>query len=106
MEAEFGTARRPNENTQSFANIAGVYHSSSLPSAMARLQYHPLPAYKATRGVARVWAPSLATWSVGAGIAALYVLSVTPLVKRELLSKLPVIGGYWQDKTPASDKPF
>lgn len=45
-------------------------------------------------------------WGVGAGTAALFVLSVTPLVKREFLTKVPLLGEYYEDKTPASDKPF
>ncbi|CAL1704347.1 unnamed protein product [Somion occarium] len=52
------------------------------------------------------WAPSAIFWGAAAGIYGLYFLSVTPLVKREFLVKVPVIGSYYEDKTPASDKPF
>jgi hypothetical protein len=48
----------------------------------------------------------LGVWGVGAGSAALFLLSVTPLVKREFLVKVPVLGSYYEDKTPASDKWF
>ncbi|KLO05905.1 hypothetical protein SCHPADRAFT_838753, partial [Schizopora paradoxa] len=52
------------------------------------------------------WVPAMGIWGVGAGTAALLLLSVTPLVKREFLIKVPVLGSYYEDKTPASDKPF
>jgi len=45
-------------------------------------------------------------WGVGVGAAAVFLLSVTPVVKNGLLVKLPLIGNYYEDKTPASDKPF
>ncbi|KAJ3551144.1 hypothetical protein NM688_g4891 [Phlebia brevispora] len=73
---------------------------------MSRVAYRPTPVFQATNVFGRKWAPSLAIWGVGTGAAVLYLLSVTPLVKREFLSKVPVIGGYWEDKIPASDKPF
>lgn len=50
------------------------------------------------------WAQSSAIWGVGAGIYVLYLLSVTPLVKREFLVKVPVIGSYYEDKRPPSDR--
>ncbi|KAF8590447.1 hypothetical protein K439DRAFT_1627730 [Ramaria rubella] len=52
------------------------------------------------------WTPSLALWGIGAGIYATYFLSVTPLVKREFLTKIPVVRSYYEDKIPAEDKPF
>ncbi|THH20391.1 hypothetical protein EW146_g980 [Bondarzewia mesenterica] len=77
---------------------------------MARLAYYPTPATQRlgtfTFGTAKRWAGSLGFWGVGAGTAALLFLSVTPKVKKELLVKLPVIGSYYEDTTPASDKPF
>ncbi|KAF8350836.1 cytochrome b-c1 complex subunit 10 [Amanita rubescens] len=73
---------------------------------MARLAYHPQPPLSATTMVAKRWLPSATIWGAGAGTAVLFLLSVTPLVKREFLSKLPVLGEYYTDKTPASDKPF
>ncbi|KAI0781052.1 ubiquinol-cytochrome-c reductase complex subunit-domain-containing protein [Trametes elegans] len=73
---------------------------------MSRVIYHSVPPQTVVQRFARTWAPSATLWGAGAGVAALYLLSVTPLVKREFLSKVPVLGGYFQDKTPASDKPF
>ncbi|KAI0721655.1 ubiquinol-cytochrome-c reductase complex subunit-domain-containing protein [Cerioporus squamosus] len=73
---------------------------------MSRVQFHPVPPQKPVLKFFRAWTPSLTLWGAGAGVAALYLLSVTPLVKRGFLSKVPVIGGYWEDKTPATDKPF
>ncbi|RDX56898.1 hypothetical protein K466DRAFT_662140 [Polyporus arcularius HHB13444] len=72
----------------------------------SRVQFHPVPPQKPVIKALRAWTPSLGLWGAGAGVAALYLLSVTPLVKRGFLTKLPVIGGYWEDKTPACDKPF
>ncbi|EDR11327.1 uncharacterized protein LACBIDRAFT_316050 [Laccaria bicolor S238N-H82] len=73
---------------------------------MARLAYQPQSPLNATLTVSRRWATSLGVWGVGAGTAALLLLSVTPLVKREVLVKVPVLGSYYEDKTPACDKPF
>ncbi|KAI0341858.1 hypothetical protein BDW22DRAFT_1358744 [Trametopsis cervina] len=73
---------------------------------MARVAYQPRNAAKVTSELARKWTPSAALWGAGAGVFALYLLSVTPLVKREFLVKVPVLGSYYEDKTPASDKPF
>ncbi|RDB21304.1 hypothetical protein Hypma_011452 [Hypsizygus marmoreus] len=73
---------------------------------MARLVYQPQSPLNATLAVSKRWATSLGIWGVGAGTAALFLLSVTPLVKREFLVKVPVVGSYYEDKTPASDKPF
>ncbi|RPD66018.1 hypothetical protein L226DRAFT_530154 [Lentinus tigrinus ALCF2SS1-7] len=73
---------------------------------MSRVHFHAVPPQKPVARFVRAWTPSLGLWGAGAGVAALYLLSVTPLVKRAFLSKVPVIGGYWADKTPASDKPF
>jgi len=56
--------------------------------------------------IGKRWAFSLGIWGVGAGTAALYLLSVTPIVKNGLLVKIPILGSYYEDKTPASDKPF
>ncbi|ORX57503.1 hypothetical protein DM01DRAFT_1372531 [Hesseltinella vesiculosa] len=39
--------------------------------------------------------PSLATWGVAAGTAVSLIGSDVPLVKKDILSKLPVIGSYW-----------
>ncbi|CAL1704346.1 unnamed protein product [Somion occarium] len=72
----------------------------------ARVHYQPVPPTKSFVNVARTWAPSAIFWGAAAGIYGLYFLSVTPLVKREFLVKVPVIGSYYEDKTPASDKPF
>ncbi|KAI0256462.1 cytochrome b-c1 complex subunit 10, partial [Lactifluus subvellereus] len=52
------------------------------------------------------WSGSLAVWGTGAGTALLFLLSVTPKVKNTLLLKVPVLSSYYEDKTPASDKPF
>ncbi|KAF8797882.1 hypothetical protein BYT27DRAFT_7178051 [Phlegmacium glaucopus] len=73
---------------------------------MAHIEYHPRSPVNATLASSKRWVSSLGLWGVGAGTAALLFLSVTPLVKRELLVKVPVLGSYYEDKTPISDKPF
>ncbi|GLB35107.1 putative ubiquinol-cytochrome-c reductase complex subunit (QCR10) [Lyophyllum shimeji] len=73
---------------------------------MARPIYHPQPPTRVAVNTLKPWAPSIGMWSVGIGSAALLVLSVTPLVKREVLVKVPVLGSYFEDRTPPSDKPF
>lgn len=40
-------------------------------------------------------APSLATWGVGAGAALCLLGSDVPLMKKDILSKFPVVGSYW-----------
>ncbi|EPT05967.1 hypothetical protein FOMPIDRAFT_1044445 [Fomitopsis schrenkii] len=73
---------------------------------MSRYTLYAEPEHKRVFTFVRRWGTSMGLWGAGTGILALYMLSVTPLVKREFLSKVPVVGGYWADKTPASDKPF
>ncbi|KAJ4001512.1 ubiquinol-cytochrome-c reductase complex subunit-domain-containing protein [Lentinula boryana] len=73
---------------------------------MSRVMYEQRSPLQYYSFIFRNWTPSLATWGVGAGAGALLFLSVTPLVRRELLSKIPGIKGYYTDNTPASDKPF
>lgn len=73
---------------------------------MSRLHFAAQNPYTLPLNQAKRWSTSLGLWGFGAGTAALFVLSSTPLVRREVLSKVPGIGWYWQDNTPASDKPF
>ncbi|KAI8974382.1 cytochrome b-c1 complex subunit 10 [Pilobolus umbonatus] len=40
-------------------------------------------------------APTLATWGAAAGSAVLLFGSDVPLVRADLLSKIPVAGSYW-----------
>ncbi|KAH9484156.1 hypothetical protein JR316_0003636 [Psilocybe cubensis] len=71
---------------------------------MARLVLHRQSPIAATINVTKRWSTSLGIWGASAGAAALLLLSVTPLVRREVLEKVPVLGSYYEDKTPASDK--
>jgi len=73
---------------------------------MARVVYHPRSPVNATLASSKPWVQSLGLWGVGAGAAALLFLSVTPLVQREFLVKVPGLSLYFEDKTPAADKPF
>ncbi|KJA18577.1 hypothetical protein HYPSUDRAFT_45120 [Hypholoma sublateritium FD-334 SS-4] len=73
---------------------------------MSRLVFQHQSQISSTVNLAKRWTTSLGFWGAGAGAAALLFLSVTPLVRREVLEKTPLLGLYYQDKTPASDKPF
>ncbi|KAG8947313.1 hypothetical protein FRC04_010889 [Tulasnella sp. 424] len=55
---------------------------------------------------AQRWVPSLGLWGAGAGVAVALLMSATPLFKNDVLVKVPALGWYWEDNTPASDKPF
>ncbi|KAJ7093229.1 cytochrome b-c1 complex subunit 10 [Mycena epipterygia] len=73
---------------------------------MTRLSYSSTPPLTHSLNMTKRWATSLGIWGVGAGSAAFLFLSVTPLVRREVLVKVPVLNNYFEDTTPASDKPF
>ncbi|KAL1746069.1 hypothetical protein HDZ31DRAFT_62523 [Schizophyllum fasciatum] len=47
-----------------------------------------------------------AAWGFGAFSAATLLLSTTPLLQQRVLVKVPLLGNYFEDKVPASDKPF
>ncbi|KAF4614906.1 hypothetical protein D9613_002919 [Agrocybe pediades] len=73
---------------------------------MSSLRLHRPSPIAAAVTASKRWTMSLGFWGASAGAAALLFLSVTPLVRREVLQKVPVLGSYYEDKTPASDKPF
>ncbi|TEB35957.1 hypothetical protein FA13DRAFT_1787414 [Coprinellus micaceus] len=73
---------------------------------MARLTLQQQSPIQSLLGFSKHWARSGATWGAGAGAAVFLLLSVTPLVRREVLEKTPGLKWYYEDKTPASDKPF
>ncbi|WWD19733.1 hypothetical protein CI109_104197 [Kwoniella shandongensis] len=52
------------------------------------------------------WTPTLAVWGVTAGAAVSLFLSDVPLFRKDVLIKVPVLGNYYKDTTPDSDKPF
>jgi len=73
---------------------------------MSHVAFRPTSPYAVATTWLKHWAPTLGIWGVGAGTAALFLLSVTPVVKNGFLVKVPLVGSYYEDKTPASDKPF
>ncbi|KAJ7470287.1 ubiquinol-cytochrome-c reductase complex subunit-domain-containing protein [Mycena latifolia] len=73
---------------------------------MSRLTYSYTPPLAHSLNMTKRWTTSLGIWGFGAGSAALLFLSVTPLVRREVLVKVPLLNKYFEDTTPASDKPF
>jgi len=54
------------------------------------------------------WGGSLAVWGGAAGIALLLVGNKIPVVKNDILKKIPIVRGYFieQDNIPDCDKPF
>ncbi|KAI9503189.1 hypothetical protein GGI25_001886 [Coemansia spiralis] len=44
----------------------------------------------------RRWVGSGTRWGAFAGIAALFVVSQVPIVKRSILQNAPVLGWYWK----------
>ncbi|KAJ7197165.1 hypothetical protein GGX14DRAFT_471608 [Mycena pura] len=73
---------------------------------MARLSYSTTPPLTHAMNMTKRWSSSLGIWGAGAGAAVVLLLSVTPLVRREVLVKVPFLKIYYEDTTPASDKPF
>jgi len=73
---------------------------------MSRVSFSQTPPFALFSRLGKAWGPTLGLWGVGAGTAAVFLLSVTPIVKNGFLVKLPLIGSVYEDKTPASDKPF
>ncbi|GAB5593560.1 hypothetical protein Unana1_08460 [Umbelopsis nana] len=49
-------------------------------------------------------APSAAVWGAAAGVAVLLLGSDIPIIKRDILSKVPVVGGYWSVPGPAHEE--
>ncbi|WRT70114.1 uncharacterized protein IL334_007108 [Kwoniella shivajii] len=74
-----------------------------MPSFIRRSQFG-LNGFNAER-ISR-WGTPLALWGVAAGAAVSLFLSDVPLFKKDVLIKVPVVGNYFIDKTPDSDKPF
>ncbi|KAJ2304332.1 hypothetical protein IWW55_002478 [Coemansia sp. RSA 2706] len=45
---------------------------------------------------ARYWLGSSARWGAVAGLAGLFLVSQVPIIKQQVLQKMPFIGGYWK----------
>jgi len=74
--------------------------------AIRRLTYSsPSPLAQSLNATKRLGA-AYGIWAFGAGAGVFLFLSVTPLVRREVLVKVPLLKNYYEDDTPASDKPF
>ncbi|KAJ6618359.1 hypothetical protein B0H10DRAFT_2030575 [Mycena sp. CBHHK59/15] len=74
--------------------------------ARTRVYYTTTPPLTHALNMTKRWTTSLGLWGLGAGSAVFLFLSVTPLVRREVLLKVPLLKNYYEDTTPASDKPF
>ncbi|PVU95552.1 hypothetical protein BB561_001762 [Smittium simulii] len=44
---------------------------------------------------ARYWAPSVAGWGVFAGLTVMLLVSDVPLVRKDIMSKIPHFGKFW-----------
>ncbi|KAI1373960.1 ubiquinol-cytochrome-c reductase complex subunit-domain-containing protein [Hypoxylon crocopeplum] len=79
------------------------------------------PAYKSPYGPKYHYQPNIAGWTIkqamGLGLktgafggvalfAVIYYASGMPRVQRDILQKIPFIGGYFVKEIPASDNPF
>ncbi|KAF8604616.1 hypothetical protein BDV93DRAFT_555474 [Ceratobasidium sp. AG-I] len=74
---------------------------------MARLSFQPQPRVGSfTVAGVKPWVRAVGVWGAGAGAAVSLLMSVTPIFKKDVLLKVPVLSNYFEDKTPASDKPF
>ncbi|ODQ65334.1 hypothetical protein NADFUDRAFT_51928 [Nadsonia fulvescens var. elongata DSM 6958] len=80
---------------------------------MSSINYSKGPSYKAipqfggyTLASTLRWTPALTYWGVGSLIGAIFLIEGIPRTRRDILQKIPVIGSYWIDNTPESDKPF
>ncbi|PWN93223.1 hypothetical protein FA10DRAFT_298633 [Acaromyces ingoldii] len=52
------------------------------------------------------WLPTFAVWGVGLGGAVTLFMSQVPLFQNDVLKKIPIVAGYFEDTTPDEDKPF
>ncbi|EUC65047.1 ubiquinol-cytochrome-C reductase complex subunit [Rhizoctonia solani AG-3 Rhs1AP] len=74
---------------------------------MARFIPQPQPRLgPLTLGSLKPWAGTAGRWGVAAGAAVTLFMSVTPIFQKDVLLKIPVLSTYFEDNTPASDKPF
>ncbi|KAG2183623.1 hypothetical protein INT43_006631 [Umbelopsis isabellina] len=49
-------------------------------------------------------APNAAVWGAAAGAAVLLLGSDIPIIKRDILSKVPVVGNYWAVEAPVKEE--
>ncbi|ORZ41409.1 ubiquinol-cytochrome-c reductase complex subunit-domain-containing protein [Catenaria anguillulae PL171] len=42
------------------------------------------------------WGPTAAVWGGVAGLAVLYMAEKIPMIRRDILSNIPVVGGHWR----------
>jgi Ni/Fe-hydrogenase subunit HybB-like protein len=52
----------------------------------------------------RAYGPSLVGWGVTIGIVAVNFLEVTPILRRDVLQHIPLVGGFWQKKLEARER--
>ncbi|KAI9179421.1 hypothetical protein H9P43_004741 [Blastocladiella emersonii ATCC 22665] len=49
-------------------------------------------------GVKRLaqWTPTLALWGGVAGVGLLYMAEKIPMIRRDVLQNIPIVGGHWR----------
>ncbi|ODV88437.1 hypothetical protein CANCADRAFT_29624 [Tortispora caseinolytica NRRL Y-17796] len=52
------------------------------------------------------WGPTLGLWGAGAVLTLLYFAEPMPDVRRDLLSKMPIFGSYWDRPIAPEDNPY
>jgi hypothetical protein len=46
----------------------------------------------------RTYGASIAGWGVAVGIIAIHFLEVTPIMRRDIMQRIPIVGRYWTKK--------
>ncbi|KAI7888287.1 ubiquinol-cytochrome-c reductase complex subunit-domain-containing protein [Mucor mucedo] len=69
---------------------------------VARIATNPHISFITAEKLVKV-APNLATWGAAAGSAVLLLGSDIPLIKKDILSKIPVVGSYWAIAEPEQE---
>ncbi|KAH8918205.1 hypothetical protein BT69DRAFT_1247910 [Atractiella rhizophila] len=82
-----------------------------MPSVFTGARFQPrgkvIPSfYGVNAPMAIKWVPTLGIWGVGATAALFLFMSDIPVFKQDVLLKIPILKNHYEDKIPASDKPF
>ncbi|KAI9229032.1 MAG: cytochrome b-c1 complex subunit 10 [Piptocephalis tieghemiana] len=71
----------------------------------------PLPRITSTRNFmgislekARLWAPSVVGFGALAGTAGLYFAEGIPIFRKDILSRIPLVGAYWRNQLEEAEQ--
>lgn len=56
-----------------------------------------------TRPAVRNYAGTVAIWGAFLGTTLLFLLEPAPITRKDVFSKLPIVGQYWRNKLPAEE---